>query len=69
MSETDGDNEVLHSLDNNKWMDAIKSELDSINEKNVWTVVERPNDKSIIKNEVDLLYQTKCKQRAREVQS
>ena len=41
--------EVLQSPEKNKWMDALKSELDSIKENNVWTVVTRPNDKSIIK--------------------
>ena len=41
-------NEVLQSPDKSKWMEAIKSELESIEDNKVWTVVNRPNDKSII---------------------
>ncbi len=41
-------NEVLNSPDKKKWMEAIKSELESIKENKVWSVVKRPNDKSII---------------------
>ena len=29
-------------------MEAVKSELESIEENKVWTVVKRPNDKSVI---------------------
>lgn len=41
-------NEILNRPDKKKWMKAIKSELESIKENNVWSVVKRPNDKSII---------------------
>ena len=41
-------NEVLNSPDKKKWMEAIKSELESIKENKVWSVVKKPNDKSII---------------------
>jgi len=41
-------NEVLNSPDKKKWMEAIKSELESIKENKVWSVVKRPNDKSTI---------------------
>jgi len=41
--------DTLQRHDKKQWMEALQSELESIEENKVWTVVNRPNDKSIIK--------------------
>ena len=41
-------NQALSSSDKAKWLAAVNSELDSIQENDVWTVVERPKNKSVI---------------------
>ena len=40
--------EALKRSDSKKWIEAIKSELDSIAENEVWDVVDRPSDKAVI---------------------
>ena len=40
--------QALQSSNREEWKNAIQSELDSIKENEVWSVVERPNDKTVI---------------------
>lgn len=40
--------EALNRPDSKKWNEAIQSELDSIAENDVWEVVKRPSDKTVI---------------------
>ena len=40
--------EAMMSPDSTKWLEAMKSELGSMYENNVWTLVELPNDRQAI---------------------
>ena len=40
--------EALVSPDSGKWLEAMKSELESMNENQVWTLVDLPNDRKAV---------------------
>ena len=42
--------EVMMSPDSAKWLKAMKSEIGSMYEKKVWTLVDLPNDRQAIEN-------------------
>ena len=42
--------EAMVSLDSGKWLDAMKSEIGSMHENKVWTLVDLPDDQQAIKN-------------------
>ena len=42
--------EAMVSPDSAKWFEAMKSEMRSMYENNVWTLVDLPNDRQAIKN-------------------
>ena len=42
--------EAMMSLDSVKWLKAMKSEMRSMYENKVWTLVDLPNDRRAIKN-------------------
>ena len=42
--------EAIMSLDSVKWLDAVKSEMGSMYENKVWTLIEFPDDRWVIKN-------------------
>ena len=42
--------EAMMSPDSNKWLEAMKSEIGSMYENKVWTLVELPNDRQAIEN-------------------
>src|SRR3954464_7210774 len=42
--------EAMMSPDSVKWIEAMKSEMGSMYEKNVWTLVDLPNDRQAIEN-------------------
>ena len=37
-------------LDSAKWLEAVKSEMGSMHEKKVWTLVDLPDDRQAIEN-------------------
>ena len=41
--------EVMMSLDSAKWLKAMKSEIRSMYENKVWTLIDLPNDRRAIK--------------------
>ena len=41
--------EAMMSLDSTKWLEAMKSEMGSMYEKKVWTLVDLPDDQQAIK--------------------
>jgi hypothetical protein len=42
--------EAMTSLNSNKWLEAMKSEIGSMYENKVWTLVDLPNDRRAIEN-------------------
>ena len=42
--------EAMMSPDSDKWIEAMKSEIGSMYESNVWTLVDLPNDGQAIEN-------------------
>ncbi len=42
--------EAMMSPDSNKWLEAMKSEMESMNENQVWTLVDLPNDRKAVEN-------------------
>ena len=42
--------EVMVSPDSTKWLEAMKSEMGSMYENKVWTLVDLPNDRQAIEN-------------------
>ena len=42
--------EAMVSLDSAKWLEAMKSEMGSMYENNVWTLVDLPIDRQAIEN-------------------
>ena len=42
--------EAMVGTDSNKWLGAMKSEIGSMYENKVWTLVDLPNDRQAIKN-------------------
>src|SRR4051812_6791249 len=42
--------EAMMSLDSNKWLEAIQSEMKSMYENQVWTLVDLPHDRKAIDN-------------------
>jgi hypothetical protein len=42
--------EVMMSPDSNKWHEAMKSEMESMYENQVWTLVELPIDRKTVEN-------------------
>ena len=42
--------EVMMSLDSAKWLKAMKSEIRSMYENKVWTLIDLPGDRWVIKN-------------------
>ena len=46
--------EVMMSPDSAKWLEAMKSEMGSMYENKVWTLVNLPNDRQAIENKMDL---------------
>ena len=42
--------EAMMSLDSDKWLEAMKSEIGSMYENKVWTLVDLPNDQQAIEN-------------------
>ena len=42
--------EAMMSLDSAKWLEAMKSEIGSMYENKVWTLVDLPNDRQAIEN-------------------
>jgi hypothetical protein len=42
--------EAMMSPDSNKWHEAMKSEMKSMYENQVWTLVELPNDRKAVEN-------------------
>ena len=43
--------EAMVSSDSAKWLEAMKSEMRSIYENKVWTLIDFPNDRQAIENE------------------
>ena len=48
--ETTNYEEAMMSQDSKKWLDAMKSEIGSMYENKVWTLVDFPNDRQDIEN-------------------
>ena len=48
LSEPNNIKEALASPNRKEWIEAITSELDSISKNDVWTIVDRPKDKTVI---------------------
>ena len=46
--------EAMMSPDSAKWLEAMKSEMGSMHENKVWTLVDLPDDRQAIKNKMDL---------------
>ena len=42
--------EAMVSPDSAKWLEAMKSEMGSMHENKVWTLVDLPNDRQAIEN-------------------
>ena len=42
--------EAMMSPDSAKWLEAMKSEMRSMYENNVWTLIDLPDDRWVIKN-------------------
>jgi hypothetical protein len=42
--------EAIMSPDSNKWHEAMKSEMESMYENQVWTLLELPNDQKAVEN-------------------
>ena len=42
--------EAMVGLDSNKWLEAMKSEIGSMYENKVWTLVDLPDDRQAIEN-------------------
>ena len=42
--------EAMMSLDSSKWLKAMKSEMRSMYENKVWTLIDLPNDRQAIEN-------------------
>ena len=42
--------EAMMSLDSAKWFEAMKSEMGSIYENKVWTLIDLPDDRWVIEN-------------------
>ena len=42
--------EVMMSPDSAKWLEAMKSEMGSMYENKVWTLIDLPDDRKAIKN-------------------
>ena len=42
--------EAMAGPDSNKWLEAMKSEMGSMYENKVWTLVDLPDDRQAIKN-------------------
>ena len=42
--------EAMMSPDSNRWLEAMKSEIESMYENKVWTLVDLPDDRQTIKN-------------------
>ena len=42
--------EAMMSPDSDKWLEAMKSEIGSMYENKVWTLVDLPNDRQAIEN-------------------
>ena len=42
--------EAMMSLDSAKWLEAMKSEMRSMHENKVWTLVDLPDDRQAIEN-------------------
>ena len=42
--------EVMMSPDSDRWLEAMKSEIESMYEKKVWTLVDLPDDRQAIEN-------------------
>ena len=42
--------EAMMSLDSDKWLEAMKSEIGSIYKNKVWTLVDLPDDRQAIEN-------------------
>ena len=49
--------EVMMSLDSAKWLKAIKSEMGSMYENKVWTLIDLPNDRRDI--EIKWIFKSK----------
>ena len=47
--------EAMMSPDSVKWLDAIKSEMGSMYENKVWTLVDLPDDRQAIENNGSLI--------------
>ena len=43
--------EAMMSLDSAKWLEAMKSEMGSMYENKVWTLVDSPDDRQAIENQ------------------
>ena len=42
--------EAMASPDSEKWLEAMKSEMGSMYENQVWTLVDLPNDRKAVEN-------------------
>ena len=42
--------EAMMSPDSNKWLEAMKSEMESMYENQVWNLVELPHDRKAVEN-------------------
>jgi hypothetical protein len=42
--------EVMEGLESEKWLEAMKSEIRSMYDNQVWTLVDIPNDRKAIEN-------------------
>ena len=42
--------EAMMSPDSNKWLEAMKSEIGSMYENKIWTLVDLPDDRQAIEN-------------------
>ena len=42
--------EAMMSPDSDKWLEAMKSEIGSMYENKVWTLVDLPDDRQVIEN-------------------
>ena len=42
--------EAMMSPDSDKWLEAMKSEMESKNENKVWTLIDLPHDRQAIEN-------------------
>ena len=42
--------EAMMSLDSDRWLEAMKSEIESMYENKVWTSVDLPDDRQAIEN-------------------